>query len=86
MEQDVNLINDKCEYSLDFKLLATNENKKAKLFEDNSGIENNGCSIQQLKAFFPEIEFDFHKQYFIEIDNKFLAGDDLDEYINQNIE
>lgn len=86
MEQDVKLINDECEYSLDLKLIATNENKKALLFEDNSGIENNGCSIQQLKVFFPEIKFDFYKQYFIEIDNKFLAGDDLDEYINQNME
>ena len=86
MEKNINLINDECEYSLDLKLIAINENKKAKLFEDNSGIENNGCNTQQLKAFFPEIEFDFYKQYFIEIDNKFLAGDDLDEYISQNME
>ena len=86
MKQDVNLIDYECEYALDLKLIAINENKKALLFEDNSGVENNGCNTRQLEIFFPEIDFDIYKQYFIQIDDEFLTGDKLDEYINQNME
>lgn len=86
MEQDVNLINDECEYTLKAKLVAINEEKKMELFEDESGIENDGCNTHQLKAFFPEFDFDFYKQYFVKINDIFFNGDALDEYINQNME
>jgi hypothetical protein len=86
MEKNINLINDECEYTLNAKLVAINEEKKMELFEDESGIENNGCNTHQLKAFFPEFDFDFYKEYFVKINDVFFNGDTLDDYINQNME
>lgn len=68
------------------KVVAVNEEHNAILFEDNSGIENNGCTTQQLKIFFPEIDFDISKQYFIQIDDEFYHADNLEDYICNYLE
>ena len=43
------------------KVVAVNEEHNAILFEDNSGIENNGCNTLMLKEFFPDYQYDFYK-------------------------
>ena len=85
MENTKDLMTEECGYVLNLKLIAINEEKNAILFEDSSGIENNGCNKHHLKMFFPEIDFDFYKQYFIKIDNVFYTGDNLDDYLNNDM-
>lgn len=86
MEKNINMINDECEYTLNAKLVAINEEKKMELFEDESGIENNGCNTHQLKAFFSDYQYDFYKQYFIRINGEFYDGDEFERYIYDHIE
>ena len=66
---------------LKLKVVAVNNEHNAILFEDNSGIENNGCNTLMLKEIFPDYQYDFSKQYFIQIDDKFYHGDNLEDYI-----
>ena len=68
------------------KVVAVNDEHNAILFEDNSGIENNGCNTLMLKEFFPDYKYDFYKQYFIQIDDEFYHGDNLEDYIGNYLE
>lgn len=68
------------------QLIEVDRKKNLVLYEDNSGMENDGCSIPMLKDFFPEYPFDYNKMYFIEIENELYHGDTLETYVYENTE
>lgn len=75
----------KMEHECTCQLVEVARRENMVLYEDNSGLENDGCSIAMLKEFFPEYSYEFNKMYFIEIDGQFYHGDTLEDYIFNNV-
>jgi hypothetical protein len=74
------------EAACNIKAVAYNPDKNAILFEDNSGFEADGCNVNYLKEYFPDYNFDFYKNYFIQIDDEFYHGDTFEEIYWENKE
>lgn len=67
------------------QLIEVDRKENLVLYEDNSGLENDGCNIAMLKDFFPDYPYDDNKMYFIEIENNFYHGDTLENYVYDNM-